>query len=172
MEDLRYPIGQFDKTIEYTAADAPAAIAYLAEYPSILREAVQGLDASTLEKVYRPGGWNIRQLVHHLADSHANLYVRLKLALTEENPAVKGYQEDLWAELSDYSLDIELPLKMLEVLHIKIVHLFREMTEADYDKTYFHSQYKTVYVLRNVVQLYEWHSKHHLEHIKIAKSNL
>lgn len=168
MEHLKYPIGRFDKTREYTVEDAAAALEYLAAFPALLRPEVENLAAADLEKVYRPGGWNIRQVVHHLADSHMNMYIRLKLALTEENPPVKGYHEDLWAETADYGLAIENPLQMLEALHARVVHLFRNMSREDYDRTYFHNGYQATYVLRNVLHLYRWHCEHHLGHIRLA----
>lgn len=168
MEHLKYPIGRFDKTREYTFEEAPAALEYLETFPALLRSEVENLTASDLEKAYRSGGWNIRQLMHHLADSHMNLYIRLKLSLTEENPHVKGYHEDIWAEAADYDMNIENPLQLLALLHARIVHLLRSTDREGYDKTYFHTGYQATYVLRNVLHLYRWHCEHHLEHIRLA----
>jgi hypothetical protein len=171
MEHLKYPIGRFDNEVEHSLEEVPQALAYLSAFPAILREKVKDLSAEDLEKTYREGGWNIRQLVHHLADSHLNLYVRIKLSLTEENPSIKGYAEDLWAEQSDYFLPIESSLQFLEVIHLKIVNLFENMSAEDFEKTYYHPGYQKTYILKNVIHLYEWHSKHHLEHIRIAVNN-
>lgn len=171
MEHLKYPIGRFDKTRIFSIDDRESALNYLAGFPDILEAELKALNNSDLLKVYRPDGWNIRQLVHHLADSHTNLYVRIKIALTEENPPVKGYEEDLWAELPDYEMDLSLSLGMLRFLHAKIVYILRSMPLEGFERTYYHPQYKETYVLKNVIHLYKWHSEHHLEHIRIAKTN-
>lgn len=141
---------------------------YLENFPVILRTEVENLAAEDLEKIYRPGGWNIRQVVHHLVDSHMNLYIRLKRSLTEDTPHVTGYREDLWAEEADYFMNLENPLQLLSLLHARIVHIFRTMDPESYNKTYYHVGYKADYVLRNVLHLYRWHSEHHLEHIRLA----
>lgn len=168
MEHLKYPVGRFDKTRSYTLDEAPAALDYLEAFPAVLKQLVQNLPAGELEKVYRPGGWNVRQLVHHLADSHMNLYIRLKMALTVENPHVAGYREDLWAETAEIKSDLANPLQMLDVLHARIVCLYRNMRPEDYDRTYYHSAYQATYVLKNVLHLYRWHCGHHLAHIRLA----
>lgn len=168
MEHLKYPIGRFDKTREYAFEEAPAALDYLETFPALLRSEVENLAAEDLEKVYRPDGWNIRQLVHHLADSHMNLYIRIKLTLTEDTPLVKGYRENLWAEAADCSMNIENPLRLLALLHERIVYLFRSMDREGYGKAYYHAGYQATYVLRNVLHLYRWHCEHHLEHIRLA----
>lgn len=168
MEHLKYPIGRFDNDKDYGSDQLQDALTYLSNFPSLLKSKVEGLLENDLGKVYRPGGWNVRQLIHHLADSHLNLYVRIKLSLTENNPTIKGYAEDLWAEQSDYMMAVESSLKLLEVIHLKIVNLYENMDEEDLNKTYFHPGYQRTYVLKNVVHMYEWHSKHHLEHIRLA----
>lgn len=168
MEHLKYPIGRFDKTREYTFEEAPSALDYLETFPALLKEEVKTLTAEDLEKVYRPGGWNVRQVVHHLADSHMNLYMRVKLVLTEDSPQVKGYQESLWAETADCTLDLDNPLQLLALLHDRIVCLYRTMDRKDYEKTYFHPGYQATYALKNVLHLYRWHCEHHLEHIRLA----
>lgn len=172
MEHLRFPIGKFDKTYNHSVEEASAALRYFGEFPSILREKVKDLSSNDLNNVYREGGWNIRQVVHHLADSHTNMYIRIKMALTEDNPSVSGYEEALWAELPDNELDIELPLKMIEAVHAKVVALLINASEADWERTFFHLGYQMTYVLKNVIPLYQWHSKHHLEHIKIALTRI
>ena len=171
MEHLKYPIGRFDNEVEHSIEEAYKVLQYLSAFPVLLREKVKYLSAEDLEKVYRPDGWNIRQLVHHLADSHLNLYVRIKLSLTEDTPSIKGYAENLWAEQSDYHLPIESSLQFLEVIHLKIVNLYENMSPGDFEKSYYHPGYQRTYVLKNVIHLYEWHSKHHLEHIGLAMNN-
>jgi hypothetical protein len=168
LEILKYPIGKFDKSIEHTFDERNDAIKVLKELPGILRALTADLDDATLEKPYRPEGWTIRQVVHHIADSHANLYIRLKCALTEENPTIKGYDEAEWALMSDSSMPIAASLDFISGVHARIVHIFEKMTALDYDKSYYHNGYKATYYLRNVIQLYKWHSLHHVEHIKIA----
>lgn len=168
MEHLKYPIGRFDKEKSYSLGEVEKALEYLEAFPQILEEKLKNLSAADLQKVYRPEGWNIRQLVHHLADSHSNMYVRVKLALTEENPTISGYNEAAWAMLADYDLDIEYSINQLKGLHKRIVHLLRNTEPKNLERTYFHSGYKETYVLRNVIVLYYWHSRHHLEHINLA----
>lgn len=168
MEHLQYPIGRFDFDKEYTVSELEDALLYLDQFPSILKQEIEGLQESELVLVYREEGWNIRHLVHHLADSHANFYIRVKLALTEDSPVIKGYEEGLWAGQADYALPLEVPLAMLSVLHLKIVALYRSMNKEILEKTYYHPEWKREFRLLDVVQQYAWHSKHHLEHIRIA----
>jgi hypothetical protein len=161
LENLKYPI-------EHTFEERVEAIDVLRELPVILRTLTANLDDVTLEKPYRPDGWTIRQVVHHIADSHTNLYVRLKCALTEENPTIKGYDEGEWALLPDSKMPIDASLEFISGVHARLVHLFENMVSTDYDKSYYHNGYQATYYLRNVLQLYKWHSLHHVEHIKIA----
>lgn len=168
MEHLQYPIGKFDKSVNHTFEDRIEAIDTLKALPEVIKSLTQSLSDEQLEKVYRPNGWTIRQVVHHIADSHANLYVRIKCALTEENPTIKGYSEADWALLEDSKLPVSASLSMIEGIHIRLVSLLENMTAADYDNTFFHNGYQATYVLKNVIQLYKWHSIHHTEHIKIA----
>lgn len=171
MEDLKYPIGKFDNTIEYTVLSAREGLEYLEKFPEILRELVENLNDDQLNLTYRPDGWNIRQVVHHIADSHSHVYIRTKFALSEDNPTIKGYSEGVWAEMADSLLPVEFSVKMIEGLHARLVFLLKNASDADFEKTYYHNGYNRTYVLRNVINLYVWHSKHHLEHIKIALAN-
>ncbi len=170
MEHLKYPIGRFDFDREYTVGELEDTLVYLSQFPSILKQEIEELQESVLNFTYREQGWNIRQLVHHLADSHANFYIRVKLALTEDNPVIKGYEEGLWAGQTDYDLPLEVPLAILSALHLKIVALYRVMDKETLERTYYHPEWKRKFRLLDVVQQYAWHSKHHLAHIRIARS--
>ena len=163
-QDLSYPIGKLDrKTIdsqrrgEYTKT--------ISELPAAIASAVQGLDEKQLDTEYRPGGWTVRQTVHHVADSHMNSYIRFKLALTEdEQPTIKPYYEDRWAELGDSKLPIDVSLKLIESLHGRWTALLESMTDADFAKTYIHPE-SGEWTLDGALALYDWHSKHHTAHI-------
>ena len=168
MENLKYPIGKFDNTKDYPYESLSGAINYLEDFPKILRELVTGLPDVILDTPYRPEGWTVRQVVHHVADSHANMYIRVKCALTEENPTIKGYSEGDWANLHDSKLPIESSLKIIEGLHERLVFIFKNLKQEDFEKTFYHNGYQRTYILRNVIALYRWHSEHHLEHIKLA----
>jgi hypothetical protein len=168
MENLKYPIGKFDNTKEYPLESLSEAINYLEDFPKLLRELSNDLSDDILDTPYRPNGWTARQVVHHIADSHANMYIRVKCALTEVNPTIKGYSEGEWAKLPDSKLPIESSLKIIEGLHERLVFLFKDMKQEDFEKTFYHNGYQRTYILRNVIALYRWHSEHHLEHIKLV----
>jgi hypothetical protein len=163
--DLRYPVGP----CEYPWVVSPEArkrhVDDIAALPVRLRDAVQGLDDAQLDTPYRPGGWTVRQLVHHLADSHMNAYVRFRLGLTENQPVIKPYDEKLWAELSDsHSAPIEMSLSLLEGLHHRWVLLLTGMSDADYARTIFHPE-SGVLRLDTYLSTYGWHCRHHVAHI-------
>jgi hypothetical protein len=139
MKDLRYPIGKFDWQKEVAADDLAKAMDQIEAAPSLLRRAVEGLSTDQLDTPYRPGGWTVRQVVHHLPDSHLNSYVRFKLALTEDHPTIRPYQEDLWAELEDGRTgDIEISLRLLESLHKRWILFLRSLSSSDFKKTFVH----------------------------------
>jgi hypothetical protein len=166
--DLRYPIGKFNRQEPITPERREALIRILEEAPGKYRKALQGLSPEQLETPYRPGGWTVRQVVHHVADSHMNAYIRLKLALTEDQPTIKPYEEDKWAELGDtFSTPVDVSLILLENLHIRMVHLLRSLSESDWQRTYLHPQSGET-GLQTVLGLYAWHSQHHLAHIRIV----
>src|SRR5688500_3890938 len=129
LEQLRYPIGRFQLDPVVTEAKRAAWIEEIAALPANLRAAVAGLDDEQLDTQYRDGGWSVRQVAHHVADSHMNAYVRLKLALTERAPAIKPYEEQLWAELPDSSLPVEVSLSLLDALHARWIALLRSMRD-------------------------------------------
>ncbi len=139
--DLRYPIGPFQYQGESTEEQRRELIDRIEKTPFRLREAVEGLSESQLDTPYRPGGWTVRQVVHHLADSHMNSFCRFRVALTEDTPSIKGYDQDAWAELSDSrTAPVEVSLALLEALHRRWVLLLRSMTPADFARTLLHSE--------------------------------
>lgn len=165
LEALRYPIGRFLLDGAPTPEKRAGWIASIEELPARAREAVGGLNESRLDSPYRVGGWTVRQLVHHVADSHMNAYVRLKLALTETAPAVRGYDEKLWAELPDSRLPVEVSLSLLDSLHARWVALLRSMKDETFARTWLHPEHGPR-DLDFLVQLYAWHSRHHVAHVR------
>jgi uncharacterized damage-inducible protein DinB len=161
LDELRYPIGRFNPAAAGSRANQ---IETLRRLPERLRAAVDGLDASQLDTPYRDGGWTVRQLVHHVADSHGNSYMRIKMALTESDPVIFAYDEAAWAKLPDSKMPIEASLPMIDALHARLVTLLETMTEADYQKTFRHPERGQV-TLANNLALYDWHSRHHTAHI-------
>src|SRR5579859_7137051 len=165
MTDLRYPIGKFHFEGPLTEQQKQAALDEIANTPANLRMAIQGLTEAQLEMPYRPGGWTVRQVVHHVPDSHLNSYVRFKLALTEDEPTIKPYAEDRWAELADSKeTPIEVSLTLLEALHDRWVRLLRSLTPQEWKKQFRHPELGVVPLEKNV-GLYAWHGKHHVAHV-------
>jgi DinB superfamily len=162
--DPRYPIGPSPRPETIDAANIPHYIASLAALPENLRSAVYGMSDVQLDTPYREGGWTVRQVVHHVADSHMNAYIRTRLALTEDWPVVKGYDEKQWAMLGDSKLPVEVSLDLLDPLHRRWVALFRSLSAADWQRGYQHDERGRTTVLQ-ALALYEWHSRHHVAHI-------
>jgi uncharacterized damage-inducible protein DinB len=164
-DDLRYPIGKFSPPASSMAGIRAAHINTLRVLPERLRAAVDGLSDTQLDTPYREGGWTVRQLVHHVADSHANCYVRFKLALTEEWPTIKPYDEAAWANLADSRLlPVEISLALTAALHTRWVALLESMSEDDFQKGFTHPQ-RGSQNLAETLALYDWHSRHHTAHI-------
>lgn len=161
LDELRYPIGRFSSAAAGTRAEQ---IETLRQLPAKLRAAVSGLSDAQLDTPYREGGWTVRQLIHHVADSHANAYIRFKWTLTEDTPTIKAYDENEWAKLADSKLPVEYPLKMLEALHTRLVALIESMAEADFEKAFVHPERGKV-TLGNNLALYDWHCRHHTAHV-------
>jgi uncharacterized damage-inducible protein DinB len=168
-EDLRYPIGKFRPPAENTPAVRAEQIETLRLLPQRLRAAVAGLNDSQLDTPYREGGWTVRQVVHHFADSHANSYVRFKLALTEDWPTIKPYDEAAWARLPDSSQTIEPSLVLITGLHQRLVALLESMSEVDFERGFNHPERGRM-TLRANLALYAWHSHHHTAHITGLRS--
>jgi hypothetical protein len=165
-EELRYPIGRFQKPQAADGDQRNAWIEDLERLPAQLRKATGDLDAQQLDTPYRPGGWTVLQLVHHLADSHINGYARFRLAMTEQTPLIKAYDEKAWAELPDArTAPIGLSLSLVENVHARLVTLLRSMTEQDFMRTYRHPETGEA-SLGAALALYAWHSRHHLAHIE------
>ena len=162
--DMKYPIGKFQFDGKITKSVTEEWINEIEKLPSLLRDAVKDLDNEQLDTPYRLGGWTVRQVIHHLADSHMNAYVRFKLALTEEKPVIKPYDESKWAQLSDNELPIDISLSLLEALHKRWTNLLRSLNPADMEKTFFHPDSGEVSVGENI-GIYSWHGRHHLAHI-------
>ena len=166
MNDPRFPIGSHDPGTEVDPAEYPALIAVIERTPSDMRAAVGGLTDDQLDTPYREGGWTLRQVLHHVPDSHMNAFIRMKLALTEDNPVIKPYEEARWAELGDVaSTPVEVSLSLLESLHTRWVALLRSMRPADFDRTYIHPEHGRSFRLGNVLAMYAWHCRHHVAHI-------
>lgn len=162
--DLKYPIGHFQFQEEVTSTIVSAWINEVEDLPKLLRAAVEDLDQEQIDTPYRLGGWTVRQVIHHLADSHMNAYVRFKLAVTEETPVIKPYDETKWAELADYHLPIETSLLLLDTIHQRLTSLLRSLTKEDLERTFIHPDSGEVSVAKNI-GIYAWHGKHHLAHI-------
>ncbi len=165
--DERYPIGQFSCNESISAEEIQQWIQEIKTLPSRLNKAVNGASEETLKIKYREGGWTIRQLVHHIADSHLNSYIRFKLALTEDNPTIKPYAEDQWAELSDSQLPIEVSLTFIQALHERWVYILENLTDEQLQLTFTHPESGVVTLAKNI-GLYAWHGNHHLAHIQNA----
>ncbi|MCM3388775.1 putative metal-dependent hydrolase [Ureibacillus chungkukjangi] len=163
----RYPIGKFSCSECISSEEVQGWVDDIKSLPAKLNEALKELDVKVLENTYREGGWSIRQLVHHIADSHLNSYIRFKLALTEDNPTIKPYSEEKWAELSDSTLPLEVSLSLIQGLHERWGFLLENLTPAELEKTFTHPE-SGVITLKENIGLYAWHGNHHLAHIKIA----
>jgi uncharacterized damage-inducible protein DinB len=163
--DLNYPIGNYVAKSVLTPAERSVAIEQIEDAPKRLREAVGGLSGGQLDTPYRPGGWTVRQVAHHLPDSHMNAYVRMKLALTENEPIVKPYEEALWAELPDSrETPVEVSLSLLEFLHLRWDRLLRALQPADFARTVRHPV-NGLMTVDNIVHHYAWHGRHHVAQI-------
>lgn len=166
---LRFPIGAMPIIENSTEEQRQIWINDLETFPKKLREIAQNLSHIQLATPYREGGWTARQVVHHIADSHVNAYIRFKLALTEANPTIRPYMEDRWARLDDSNLPIEISLHIIEGIHTRWAYLLRGMTSQDFLRTYVHPEHGKVFSLGAALGMYAWHGRHHIEHIKIIK---
>lgn len=159
-----YPIGKVNQ-VEFTKDVLYRSIMMVEAAPVSLRKRLALLSDKDLELSYREGGWTIRQIVHHVADSHMNMLMRFKLALTEDNPVIKTYNQDLWARLPDYKLPVESSLVLFEGIQQRFSELLKVMSEADFKRSYVHPEYNKTYTLSEATQLYAWHGMHHVAQI-------
>ena len=165
MSDVQYPIGKFHFDGVSTAEQKQKCLDDIAGLPANLRAAVSGLTEAQLDTPYRPGGWTVRQVAHHVPDSHMNAYIRFKLALTEDDPTIKPYEQQRWAELADTkSTPVEVSLTMLDSLHDRWVRLLRSIEEEGWKRSFRHPELGLVTLEKNLA-LYSWHGRHHVAHV-------
>ena len=170
-DDLRYPTGKFTFDPDVTPDTRAKSIAAIREAPALMRAALRGLNDTQLDTPYRDGGWTPRQSAHHVPESHMNAYIRFKLALTENNPTIKPYDENLWAKTADVAREpVATSVALLEPLHRRWVTLLETMQPEDFARTVFHPEHKRELSLDWMLQLYAWHGKHHAAHITGLRS--
>lgn len=165
--DRQYPIGKFTPTESYTPEAIKSLIDTIEALPGKLESVINSLTPAQLEKPYRPGGWTARQVIHHLADSHMNAYIRCKWMLTEETPLIKAYNEKTWAETPETKEDPKLSVDLLKVLHRKWVALLRSLSETDLKKSFIHPETQKHVRFDRLIALYAWHGEHHLAHLRL-----
>ncbi len=169
MSDPRYPIGHPELPERPDAIRRGEWLAQLADLPRQLREVVSGLSDTQLDTPYREGGWTVRQVTHHVPDSHLNAYVRMKLALTEVTPTIKPYDEEAWATLPDAVLPVEVSLRLTEALHERWAALLNALDEAAWDRTFHHPASGQTVPLGHALGLYAWHGRHHVAHVRALR---
>ena len=166
MEDLSYPIGKFQFPRRITSEDLKKWLGEIAGTPRAVREAVAGLSEAQLDTRYRPGGWTVRQVVHHLVDSHINAYIRLRLAQTEETPTIRPYDQDRSAALADSATGpVDVSLDLLETLHRRWVMVVESLSEEEMKRAFFHPELDTNVSIETLLAMYAWHGNHHVAHI-------
>ncbi len=171
-EDLRYPIGKYI-TQPFTEKLSGEWLTDIKNLPQHLENAILNLDEVQLNTPYREGGWSVKQVVHHVADSHMNAYIRFKLRLTEDSLVIKPYNEAAWAEMADTkNLPVNISLTLLHALHSRWYEVLKNMSSEDLDKTVYHPENKTAYTLWEMLGLYAWHSKHHVAHITSLRERM
>ncbi len=163
-EDLRFPLGEFDKNIAVTPESRNKFIQTISDLPEKLEAATGDLSDEQLDTPYRPEGWTVRRTIHHVADSHLNAYTRFKLAMTEDAPTIRPYYEDRWAELADSEMPIDVSMKIIEGIHARWANLLHSMTDEDFKKRLIHPD-SGEWTLEKMLGLYDWHSRHHTAHI-------
>ncbi|MFV8322327.1 YfiT family bacillithiol transferase [Flavobacterium sp. LB3P21] len=170
LEHLRYPIGKFIAPEIYSGEYINNKIAEIASFPERLKKEVLQITEEQLETAYRQDGWTIRQVIHHCADSHMNCFIRIKWALTEENPTIKFYHEDRWAELHDnLTMPVQPTLSFLDGLHYRLAYLMNSLSNEDLEKTFIHPENNKKFKIKEIIGTYAWHGNHHLAHITELK---
>lgn len=172
LEELKYPIGHA-KDVEYSEEQKRRWLDDIKFLPQLLENAVLNLDEAQLQTPYRDGGWTVQQVVHHVADSHINAYCRVKLGLTEDNPTIKPYEEQFWAELSDTkNLPINISLTLLHALHARFYEVLRNIKDDEWTRTVFHPGSKKQMSLWQLLGSYSWHGRHHVAHITSLRDRM
>ncbi|RYD74022.1 MAG: putative metal-dependent hydrolase [Sphingobacteriales bacterium] len=167
LEQLKYPIGQFTMPEVFDEKQAKIWISEIEALPEQVRNATENINAEYLNETYRPGGWTVRQVIHHLPDSHMNAYIRFKLAITEEVPVIRPYHEELWAETEEAKNgDIEMSVLLLKAVHQRLISFLKTLKMEDYQRQYIHPAQGKKFTLAHMLGMYAWHGKHHLAHIK------
>jgi uncharacterized damage-inducible protein DinB len=170
--DLRFPIGRLVKKTSMSSDERRAAFDAVASTPMLLRDAVRGLNDEQLDTPYRPGGWTVRQVVHHVADSHMNAYTRFRLALTEDNPTIKPYEEAKWAELPDAtSLPVDVSITLLDALHKRLDALLRSTGDELFSRMLSHPENGPM-TLDSLLSVYAWHGRHHAAHVTALRDRM
>lgn len=165
---LKYPIGKFSPQDSYTAEEIKKNIQRIADAPSKIEAVIRNFSDKQYDTPYREGGWTARQVVHHLADSHMNAYIRFKWTITESTPTIKAYDEKLWAQTPEIKLDPIISLNLLKSLHVKLVALLKQLSETDMKKQFLHPETGKHVRLDRMIATYAWHGEHHLGHLKIV----
>jgi hypothetical protein len=166
----RYPIGKFTAPTVYTTKYLSERIQEIAQFPALLKKEVAQLSDEQLNTPYREGGWSIRQVVHHCADSHMNCFIRIKWALTEDNPTIKFYYEDRWGEMADnVTMPVGPSLAFLEGLHFRLAYLMKSLSITDLEKSFIHPEHNASFQIKEIIGTYAWHGSHHLAHITELK---
>ena len=170
LEKLKYPIGKFEFPTEFSSEYISDKIHEIESFPERLKNETIDLTDEQLDTPYRPGGWTVRQVIHHCAESHMNCYIRIKWALTENNPVIKPYDENLWSELPDnLNMPIEPTLILLEGLHFRLAYIMRNLSPSELEKSFIHPENNSEYRIKQLIGKYAWHGNHHLAHITTLK---
>lgn len=168
IQHLQFPIGPCPYSEDYTAAQMQAMLLDIETFPKRLELVAQHLTEAQLKTPYREGGWTLNQVIHHCADSHVNALIRVKLALSTDNPTINPYPEAIWAEMHDYDLPFNIAITLLHCVHAKLNAIFRTLNEEQWNRTYYHPQYQKQFRIKDVICLYAWHGNHHLAHINLV----
>ncbi len=172
VQDLKYPIGKYERQ-PFSEALKKEWLSDIQSLPLLLENAVVNLDEQQLATPYREGGWTVQQVVHHLADSHMNAYIRFKLGFTENDPVIKPYEEALWAELTDVTaVPINISITLLHALHTRWYTFLQSLSDSDFEKTIFHPEHRRQMTLWYLLGMYAWHGKHHVAHITSLRERM
>lgn len=167
-DTLRYPVGKFSPQDSYSPEEVKANIRRIESLPAKVEAAIRNFSEAQLDTPYRVGGWTVRQVIHHLADSHMNAYIRIKWTLTENTPTIKAYDEKAWAQTPEVKLDPSISINLLKSLHIKWASLLTELKSDDLSKEFIHPETKKHNFISRIIAMYAWHGEHHLGHINLV----